>query len=215
MRFDNGAPWASSKDLPTAFALWLVGLGITPLFNYPYRPTENPKVERCNGLFEQWLDPATCPDFAHLEQQAAWLVETQRERYPLADGRTRRQTFPELVTNERTYRIPEEERSFDMERVKQYLAQGLWPRVASKVGQIHLYGKAYHIGKKHAKETVWVKFDATTTDWVVLNRRGQEVKRHPAQQITAEKIRTLKVANPRPPSRKRRNRHNSSPQPVT
>lgn len=215
LRFDNGAPWHSSKDLPTALALWLVGLGIDPIFNRPYRPTENPKVERCNGLFEQWVDPSTCPDFAQLAEQAVWLVETQRERYPLADGRTRRQTFPELGTNARTYRAAEEASQFDMERVKAYLAQGVWARGASKVGQIHLYGKAYHIGKKYAKETVWVKFDAATTEWVVLNRKGETVKRHPAKQITAETIRTLKVAHPRPPSKKKKTRHNLAPQPVT
>jgi hypothetical protein len=215
MRFDNGAPWRSSKDLPTALALWLVGVGITPIFNRPYRPTENPKVERCNGLYEAWVEPGQCADFAQLEERAAWLVETQRDRYPLADGRTRQQTFPELGTNERTYRTEEEVGQFDMEGVKAYLARGVWARLASKVGQIFLYGKAYSIGHRHERETVWVKFDAATTEWVVLNRKGEEVKRLPAEQITAEKIRTLQVAHPRPPSKKKKSRHNSAPQAVT
>jgi hypothetical protein len=29
VRVDNGPPWGSREDLPTAFALWLIGLGST------------------------------------------------------------------------------------------------------------------------------------------------------------------------------------------
>jgi hypothetical protein len=215
MRFDNGGPWASPKDLPTPLCLWLVGLGIVGRFNRPYRPTENPKVERCHGLIDAWGEPAQCADFAQFREKMAWVVELQGARYPLADGRTRRETFPELASQERPYRAEEEASCFDMERVSRYLAARQWPRLASKVGQIYLYGKAYSLGHAHKGEWVWVRFDAATQEWVVFDRKGAAVKRWPAEQITAARIRTLNIAHPRPPSKKRQNRHNlASPKPT-
>ncbi len=50
VRVDNGYPWASSRDLPPELALWLIGLGVEPIWNPPAQPTRNPKVERSNGL---------------------------------------------------------------------------------------------------------------------------------------------------------------------
>ena len=54
MRVDNGAPWATWADLPPAFALWLIGLGIKMIWNHPHCPKENANVERCNGLIGTW-----------------------------------------------------------------------------------------------------------------------------------------------------------------
>ena len=50
VRVDNGYPWGSSRDLPPELALWLIGLGVEPIWNPPAQPTRNPKVERSNGL---------------------------------------------------------------------------------------------------------------------------------------------------------------------
>ncbi len=47
---DNGTPWASWSDVPTALALWWIGLGIGVIFNHVHCPKENAFVERCNGL---------------------------------------------------------------------------------------------------------------------------------------------------------------------
>src|SRR5271157_5277768 len=54
VRVDNGYPWGSSRDLPPELALWLIGLGVEPIWNPPAQPTRNPKVERSNGLTQQW-----------------------------------------------------------------------------------------------------------------------------------------------------------------
>ena len=57
LRVDNGAPWSTWADLPPALVLWWVGLGIEPIFNHRHCPTENAKVERCNGLIAAWGEP--------------------------------------------------------------------------------------------------------------------------------------------------------------
>jgi transposase InsO family protein len=204
IRVDNGTPWATWADLPAALALWWIGLGIEPIFNHPARPTENPKVERCNGLVGDWGDPQTCGDWATWEAQVAWAVRVQREQYETAAGCTRLAAYPALAHSSRGYRSAEEARVFDLERVKQHLGQGRWPRKVSKIGQITLYGKAYRVGREWRRENVWLSYDAGTSEWVITNAAGEELIRHAAEQITAEKICNLQVAHPRPPSRKKK-----------
>jgi transposase InsO family protein len=212
LRVDNGAPWATWADLPPAFALWLIGLGIKMVWNHPHCPKENAKVERCNGLIGSWGDPATCADEGAWRRHMAHVVTVPREQYrPSGGSPTRQERFPQLATNERRYRAAEEESAFDIERVKQYLAQGRWPRLVSKIGQITLYGKAYRVGRKWRGEQVWLRFDAVTTEWVVEDRAGKGLIRHAAQQITAERIRNLRVAQPRPPSKKKRQKLHAPP----
>jgi hypothetical protein len=62
---DNGKPWGSWSDLPTALALWLLGLGIALHWNPPRRPWKNGVVEHsqetapgsCKG---SWTKPTGC-----------------------------------------------------------------------------------------------------------------------------------------------------------
>ena len=68
VRVDNGYPWGTPRDLPSELALWLIGLGVEPIWNPPGQPTCNPKVERSNGLTQQWGELHTCTD---CEQAAA------------------------------------------------------------------------------------------------------------------------------------------------
>src|SRR5215211_797035 len=70
LRVDNGAPWGGS-DLPPDLALWLEGLGIHVHHNHPRHCTENGRVERDHGVLAAWVEPATCPDHAILEQRLA------------------------------------------------------------------------------------------------------------------------------------------------
>jgi transposase InsO family protein len=48
-RVDNGAPWGSWGDFPTALALWVIGLGVGMHWNRPRTPEQNGKLERWHG----------------------------------------------------------------------------------------------------------------------------------------------------------------------
>lgn len=205
-RVDNGYPWATWSDLPPALALWWIGLGIDPIWNHAHTPKENAFVERCNGLVDHWAEPGQCTDFAAWQQKLYWMVTTQREAYPSKQGRSRLEAYPGLMTNPRSYRADQETEHFDLERVKRYLAQGRWPRVVSKIGQITFYGKAYRVGRAYVRQQVWLSFDAVASQWVVQAQEGAEIVRHEAQQITQQRICALQVANPRPPSKRRTGR---------
>ncbi len=209
---DNGSPWASWSDLPTAFALWLIGLGIQMIWNPPASPKENPKVERCHGLIDSWGDPGTCADEAAWKAHLAYIATVQREVYRGRQGKTRLEAYPTLAAKPRPYTAAEEAELFDLARVKQYLASGRWPRWVSKIGQITVYGKAYRVGRAWVGEQVWVRFDATTSEWLIVGKGGQELIRHAAEQITTERIMNLNVAKPRPPSpKKKRQNHVALP----
>jgi hypothetical protein len=211
IRVDNGNPWSSRTDLPPALALWWLGLGIEPVWNPPRRPTKNPFVERCNGLIDTWGEPERCPDFAAWEPTLSRVCQVQREQYPTAQGCSRLAAHPELGQVRRPYQAQREAKQWELGRVLQWLSRGRWPRLVSKIGQIHLYGQPYRVGRPYARETVWVQLDPKTAEWVVCNQAGEELIRHAAQQLTTERICQLKVAHPRPLSLKEKQRNLATP----
>lgn len=201
VRADNGWPWGAAGDLPPALALWLLGLGVGVVWNRPRRPQENGIVERFHGLVAPWAEPATCADFAAWRQRLAWLVELQRDRYPVDGTQSRREAWPDLTAVARPYDPAREAEPWDLDRVTAYLAQGLWPRQVDKVGRISLYHRPYSVGRRHAGRRVFVGFDPDALAWVVRDQAGRELRRHPAAQITAERIRHLELSHLRPAQR--------------
>jgi hypothetical protein len=214
IRVDNGVPWGNWSDLPPPVVLWWVGLGIGVIWNHVHRPTENAKVERCNGTVNRWGEPARCADYPAWEEKLAWVARVQREVYPAVGGQSRLAAHPTLSAQPRPYAAEQEAAVWDLERVSAFLAEGLWPRQVSQRGQISLYGKAYQVGSGHGGEQVWVRLEAATREWVVRGHDGQELVRHAADQITTERICQLQVAKPHASSKKGSQRHNLPPQPA-
>lgn len=210
MRVDNGAPWVLVSDLPAPLALWWQGLGVGLVQNHPHCPRENAKVERCNGLVGTWGDPTRCADFAAWQAHLNEIAHVQREEYPaLPGGQTRMQAHPELAHSGRPYSQQQELQQWRLQGPQAYLAQGRWPRRVSKIGQVTLYGKPYRAGegsagagRKLAGQDVWLSYEPTDNVWVLRHEDGHELARHPAEQITTERICALDICQERPPSRK-------------
>ena len=197
IRVDNGYPWGTPRDLPPELTLWLIGLGVEPIRIPPARPTCNPKVERSNGLTQQWGELHRCAD---CEQAAAVLAEVariQREEYPAIRGRTRLEAFPQLSTPRRVYRPADEESLWDVSRVGAYLARGCWVRLADCNGRISIYGHGRSVGRCWAGREVVVRFEATERCWLIFDANGEEVKRLPAIELTRERILALAVSRRR------------------
>ena len=55
----------------------------------PAQPTCNPKVERSNGVAQQWGELQTCTDCEQAARALDWVCRVQREEYPAIRGRTR------------------------------------------------------------------------------------------------------------------------------
>ncbi len=193
IRVDNGAPWGTGSDLPTALALWWIGLGIEPIWNHPHSPRENAKVERFNGLLESWGDPTRCADFAAWQERVAWVVRMQREVYPSVGEQTRLEANPTLLEVRRPYARRREAAQWQLARVQQYLSQGAWSRRVDKVGRISLYNRPYAVGRGHRGEQVWVRFDPLRNAWLITAEHGESLVSHPAHEISAARICALDV----------------------
>ena len=201
LRVDNGWPWGNHNDLPTALALWLLGLGVDLIWNRPGRPQENGKVERHHGLIDQWGEPKQCPDWATWEQRIAWVVRMQREVYPAVGGKSRLAAHPALLQNPRRYG-KETEAAWDERRVYAWFAGGLWRRRVGKKGQVTLYHRTYSVGCRHAGQQVFVRLDPETVSWVIQDHRGQELGRYPAAELARERILALDVSFRKPHERR-------------
>jgi hypothetical protein len=195
LRVDNGHPWGSANDLPTDLALWLIGVGVKMIWNKPRCPQMNGVVERSQGVTQQWVEPQTLADSDQLQTRLNWAVGIQREIYPAVAGRSRRAAFPALETPRRCYQIEHEDALWCLDRVDRFLASGLWRRRVGPSGQISLYARDYWVGKRQAGQDVSVRFDPEDRHWVVCDHRGQELRRHAAEQLTRERIIGLRVAH--------------------
>jgi len=202
IRVDNGPPWGSSSDLPPALALWWIGLGIGVIWNRPYHAQANGFVERFHGLLDAWGEPAACADHQAWATQVAWVVATQRERYPAIAGRSRLAAFPALQVPRRAYTPAQEPAEWDLGRVYAHLAAERWPRWVNQSGQITLYRRVYSVGRAWAGRQVWVRFAPQDATWVIDSEDGRALARHPAGELTAERIRALAVSHVRASERR-------------
>jgi hypothetical protein len=193
-RVDNGYPWGTSHDCPSELALWLIGSGIDPIWNPPARPTCNPKVERCNGLAQQWGELQTCTGYRQAARRLDWVGRVQREEYPAIGGRPRIEAFPALRTPRRAYQRAREPALWDLGRVDAFLARGCWRRRVDCNGRISIYGHGRSIGRSRAGREVLMRFDASSRHWVIYDPNGEEIKRLPAEELTRGRIMALAVS---------------------
>lgn len=169
------------------------------VWNRPRHPQDNGLVERVHGLLDTWGEPATCPDAATWAKRVAWVAETQRTRYPVDGHPSRLAACPALAQGGTPYDPATEATQWDVRRVWAVLAQGVWGRRVDKVGRISLYNHAYKVGRAYAGQDVWVRFEQTTQEWVIRAADETELARHPAAELTTERICTLTVSAPLPP----------------
>lgn len=196
IRFDNGKPWGTHSDLPSELAMWLLGLGVVVIFNRPHHPQENSKVERSHGTVKPWVEAENCKSIKELQKRLERACLIQREKYIGVDRLTRLERYPELREKGKPYSIEKEEQMFDLERVCNYLSQGVWQRKVNGKGYVSLFNRYYKVGLSYAKQSVNVKFIADTKEWVVFDQSNTELIRHKSLEITAERVRELNVSRP-------------------
>jgi hypothetical protein len=188
LRVDNGVPWGSFNDLPTAFALWVVGLGVPWHWNDPGCPQQNPKVERSQGTGKRWGEPGTCASTAELQRRLDQADRLQREAYRTAAGGSRLALFPELAHSGRKYTVAWEERTWSLSRVEEHLAEYVGVRRVSSAGHVGIYDRARYVGRQYAGRYVLVQYDPLAHGWLITDDQGRELRRHEAPEITREQI---------------------------
>jgi hypothetical protein len=183
MRVDNGNPWGSCGDLPTPFALWLIGLDIEVIWNPPRRPQDNGVVERSQGVASNWAEPDRCRNSAELQRRLNEEDRVQRESYPHGAFRSRLEAYPSLNHSGRSYSAAWERGHWSWEAVLGQLAGVIMPRRVDCSGKIGLYNDKLYVGSVIRGKEVVVHFDAGAVEWVISDRCGVELCRRPLTQF--------------------------------
>jgi hypothetical protein len=197
IRVDNGTPWATQSSLPSALALWLVGLDIVPIYGRPARSTDNAVVERSHGLLAQWVEPVTCANATVCAERLAWAVYTQRNRYRDPPTLTRCQAFPTLLTNSRRYDPLYDSAACSLQRVVTYLSHFRFQRKVEKFGQITLFANTYSIRRAFSRQAVEIVLDVLTLNWIICDEYAHEIIRHPNKEFAYHLISQLLLAKRR------------------
>jgi hypothetical protein len=196
LKADNGHPWGATGGLPTALELWACGLGVGLHRNRPHRPQENGLIEQSQGTGKRWAEPWACAGPEQLQARLDEEDRLQRGKYPVAGGLSRLELYPALVHSGRGYCPGCERLCWDLEPVLGLLAGRAVRRKVSKDGKVSLYDRGYSVGREYHGEVLEVGFDALTQEWVF--RRGpQELRRHRADELTADRIIALQVSRKR------------------
>jgi hypothetical protein len=194
VRVDNGIPWGTPGGLPSGLGLWLAGLGVTMLWNEPYRPQQNGVVERTQGVSRQWVAPEGCRNVEELRKRLQREDHVQREEYPAIDGQSRRQAFPFLLHSGRGYCLGWERMVWELRDALGFLGRYQVRRKVSKRGQVSAYHRLIQVGEGYGGCWVYLGMDAQSAEWVVRDVEGHEIRRRPAPEFTQEAIVGLTLA---------------------
>jgi hypothetical protein len=197
LRIDNGVPWGNWNDLPTPFALWLVGLGLRMYWNDPACPEQNPKIERSQGTGKRWAEPHLCQNTAELQANLDDSDRIQREEYPTPSGHSRLELFPSLCYSGRTYSQEWETATWSLSAVEDHLSEYVAVRKVTAGGHVTVYDHGRYVGKQYAGQQVQVQYDPQSHEWLISDRQGCQLRRHPAPEITRETIVKLTFRKPR------------------
>lgn len=200
LRLDNGHPWGGWNDVPPDLALWLLGLGIDPIWNKPHHKQGNAVIENGHGVCQRWAEAETCPDPATLQARLDWAVTTQRERYPsCANGQSRLAAYPTLTARERPYEPAREDQVWAAPRVWAWLGERVVVRRVNKAGQLTLGNRALGVGKRWARQEVTLRLIIVddAPHWHIHDGQGHLLRQHPAPELSTARIRALDVSRRR------------------
>ena len=154
IRVDNGKPFGDPQrcSIPE-LGLWLIGLGITVVWNRPRSPKDNATVERMQSTTSRWAEVEQCDSCTVLQQRLDKAGTVQREQYQVRrlGGKSRKELYPELWNNSRIYKSKE---AFDISRVCTYLSQVRFTRKTNKKGTFTFYAQRVYAGHSYIHQSV-------------------------------------------------------------
>jgi hypothetical protein len=194
LRVDNGEPLGNPKMNATpALALWLIAMDVDMIWNKPYTPTQNAKVERMQGTSSRWVEIHQCTDIRMLQERldAEAIVQRTKLIVRRLNNQTRCVAFPEIETSRRVF----DSATFDVQRVYSFLATKTYIRKVSANGVLSFYGQKFNIGLKNKSRTVEIKFNVTTISWDFYDNQTIVATKQ-ATHLSEENVRNLSVYTP-------------------
>lgn len=193
IRLDRDPVFVGSPRLawPGLVLLWLVGLGVQPLVNRAFRPTDNAIVERNHQTWTgQVVVDQHYADVAALQAATDAAFADRRTALPSrhagCDGRPFLVAFPALGQVRRPYTPAQEAQRFDLTRVDAYLAAWRWQRRADSTGKISLNNRNYSIGHTYRGQVIRVQFEPASRACVCRLADDQEVGRFDLPELHQE-----------------------------
>lgn len=184
-------------DFPTAFSLWLKGLGIAHLVIRSGQATDNAEVERGHRTVNDYgvvgHEKTPLPELQLIVRQSVKeLAFELPSRAKACRGRPPVTAYPALLAGPRPYQLAHELARFDLTRVDAFLASLQWVRKADQVGQVQIGGKRrrYGLGRAYAYQPILIRFDPTDRHFVFypLDHPDQEIKRRPIRGVTTPEL---------------------------
>jgi hypothetical protein len=181
IRMDRGANFVGSNTLewPGTLLLWLVGLGVQPLVNHPFRPTQNARVERHGRTWKDHV--AVGAQFSSYAAVQAASDAARHARLAHLPSRNRAcagqpplEAHPELLQPRRPYAIANEAALFDYERVELYLSDWVWLRVVDKTGKLWIADQYVTVGRRYNQHAVAIRYDLEWRCFTVWAQDGSE-----------------------------------------
>jgi hypothetical protein len=197
IKVDNGKPFGDPQRTSVPeLALWLIALGIKVIWNPPRSPRKNAKVERMQATTAAWAEIPHCSSCQSLQRALDQAALIQREQYKARrlGGKSRKQVYPSLWTNRRSYRCD----SFDVSRVHRYLSKISFKRKVNKAAMISFYAQYIYVGIQYKTKTVSITFEQRKKHFQISEEKSGEVFAYfPADNFSAKCIQTLSVCKPR------------------
>ena len=183
---------------PGTLLLWLVGLGLQPIINRAYRPTDNAMIERFHRTWKgDVLTGGQFTDLAVLQARSDQALHDRCFHLPSRHRGCRRTppaiAYPTLTSSRRDYTPATERVLFDLKRVDAYLARWTWRRFIDISGQISLANRNHHVGYRYREQVVKVRFDPDTREFVCTSADGKELKRLVVPEVSQDHILGLGV----------------------
>jgi len=210
LRMDRDSLFVGSSrlDWPGTLLIWLIGLGVQPIINRAYRPTDNALVERSHRTWKSdVLAGGQYVDLIALQRFSDQTLEDRRCHLPSRHcnnhGLPPMLAFPDLAKARRLYALDQESSLFCLERVDAYLAQWQWRRKVDPTGRISMANKNYPVGRSYRGKIVKIHFDPKTRDFVSTNMDNQEISRFQIEDVSRNFILGPGVRLKRKPSRGR------------
>jgi hypothetical protein len=184
---------SSRFEWPGLLLCWLIGLGVQPIINRSFHPTDNALVERSHrtwksdvlvgGRYLDLLAVQVASDRA-LEDRRLYLPSRHRGCHDQPPA----VAFPGLSHPRRIYQTEQEQALFDLGRVDAYLAQWDWRRLVDGEGKICLAGYSISVGRRHRRHVVKVRFDPSPREFVCSGVTGEELARSTLVEVSLDYI---------------------------
>lgn len=185
--FDN----VNASPFPTTFHLWLIGLGIKMHLTPKGKPYKQGGVERSHQtmqiqiiegqIFNEWNDL-----FKRCQERRQRLnyhipCRTLGKIPPL-------RACPEAKHSGRSYHPSSEKSVFDINRIYDYLAKGVWYRNISPSKTSWIGSNCYYLSKANGRTKTMIKFNKKAKAFVFFDADEQIINQKAAKGLTFKEI---------------------------